>query len=186
MPVSLNQMGGPLRVLIYRRTHAGDPCQCGIFGVHDCMGQCRSWDYDAVLGVGVDRPDPGYEGIAGRLTWVGVGPRRRQSPDRHRAPNVTFDHFCLMDAQGPLLKDCAPLLSTHMARVRMSDSLPFQVQREVDALVRRYQTCPGSRFAQCRCPDVPRPPRPTPRLVRRGGRDQPRPTSRRVPSKRCR
>ena len=29
--------------------------------------------------------------------------------------NVTFDHFCLMEAKGPLLNDCDPLLSVHLA-----------------------------------------------------------------------
>jgi len=43
-----------------------------------------------------------------------------------------------MGDKGPLLNDCAPLLSAHMARARLSDPLPFQVQRKVDALVRRY------------------------------------------------
>ena len=176
----------PLRVFIYRRTHTGDPCRCGIFGVYDCMGQFRSRDYDAVLGVGVDRPDRGCEGIAGRLTWVGIGPRRHRSSDQHRAPNVTFDHFCLMDATGPLLRECTPLLSTHMCRQRMSDSLPFEVQREVDALVRRYRKYPGSQFAECRCEDVQRPSQPlTPRLVRRCN-DQPGPPSRRSLPNRCR
>lgn len=177
-----------LRVFIYRRTHTGDPCRCGIFGVYDCMGRFRSRDFDAVLGVGVDSPDRGSEGIAGRLTWVGIGPCKHQSSDQHRAPNVTFDHFCLMDAKGPLLRERAPLLSTHMVRQRMSDSLPFEVQREVDVLVRRYQRCPGSRSAECRCQDPPCPSRPlTPRLVvRRSEKDQPGAPSRRSPSNRCR
>lgn len=174
-----------MRVFIYRRTHVGDPCQCGIFGVDDCMGQDRSWHYDAVLGVGVDRPDPGSEGIAGRLTWVGIGPHKHQSPD-HRGPNVTFDHFCLLNAEGPLLGDCAPLLAAHMVRVRMSDSLPFEVRCEVDALVRRFRSCRRSRLAECRCQGVPRPSTPDVTLARRSSRDKPGPILRHPLSKRCR
>jgi hypothetical protein len=28
-----------VRVLVYKRTHNGDPDQFGCFGVHDCMGE---------------------------------------------------------------------------------------------------------------------------------------------------
>ena len=158
----------------------------GIFGVDDCMGQDRSWHYDAVLGVGVDRPNPGLGGDSlARLTWVGIGPRKHQSPG-HRGPNVTFDHFCLLNAEGPLVGDCAPLLAAHMVRVRISDSLPFEVRCEVDALVRRFRSRPRSRFAECRCQGVPRPSTPDVTLARRSSRDKPDPILRHPLSKRCR
>ena len=35
-----------MRVLVYKRTHVGDPDARGRFGIHDCMGQDRSWHYD--------------------------------------------------------------------------------------------------------------------------------------------
>ena len=83
-----------------------------------------------------------------------------------------------MGDKGPLLDDCAPLLSAHMARARLSDPLPFQVQLKVDALVRRYPACPGSRFAECRRQDAPRTHQPLPpRLFRHSDEDQPEPVS---------
>ena len=148
-----------VRIFIYRRTHIGDPCGCGIFGVHDCMGRCRAWDYDAVVGVGVDRPRRNSRGIAGRLTWVGIEPRKHPCPGA-RGPQITFKHFCLMNEDGPLIEDCAPGLAEHMARVRMSDSLPPDIQSEVDQLVKRYRKHPRSQFTQCQCQGTsPRRPR---------------------------
>jgi len=41
-----------MRILIYKRTHTGDPDLKGRFGIHDCMGRVRDYDYDAVIGVG--------------------------------------------------------------------------------------------------------------------------------------
>ena len=73
-----------LRVFIYRRTHTGDPCRCGIFGVYDCMGRFRSRDFDAVLGVGVDSPDRRFRGDC-RSAHVG-GNRTVQAPVIGPAP----------------------------------------------------------------------------------------------------
>ena len=147
-----------MRVFIYRRTHIDDPCKCGIFGIHDCMGCCRTWNYDAVVGVGVDRPHRNSKGIAGRLTWVGIGPRKHDFPGG-RGPQVSFDHFCLMNEDGPLLEDCAPGLAKDKARMRMSDSLPPDFQREVKELVERYWKFPSSQSTQCQCESTS-PPRP--------------------------
>jgi hypothetical protein len=41
-----------MRTLIYKRTHPGDPDTTGRFGVCDCMGRVRTWDFEAVIGVG--------------------------------------------------------------------------------------------------------------------------------------
>jgi hypothetical protein len=41
-----------MRTLVYKRTHNGDPDAEGRFGIHDCMGQVRSYGYEAVIGVG--------------------------------------------------------------------------------------------------------------------------------------
>jgi hypothetical protein len=43
------------------------------------MGQIRGYHYDAVIGIGVSQPWPGDEGIAERITWVGVGPKTRRN-----------------------------------------------------------------------------------------------------------
>ena len=37
-------------VLIYKRTHTGDPDKNGIFGINNCMGSVRDWEFYAVIG----------------------------------------------------------------------------------------------------------------------------------------
>ena len=39
-----------MKVLVYKRTHTGDPSENGVFGESDCMGAIRNWHYDAVIG----------------------------------------------------------------------------------------------------------------------------------------
>ena len=58
-------------VLIYRRTHTGDPCDRGVFGCHGCMGKVREWKYDAVIGIG---GKTAIDGISRKLTWIGISP----------------------------------------------------------------------------------------------------------------
>ena len=45
-----------MRVLVYKRTHEGDPDASGLFGCNDCMGKVRGRKYDAVIGVGGTGP----------------------------------------------------------------------------------------------------------------------------------
>ena len=146
-----------MRVFIYRRTHVGDPCRCGIFGVEDCMGRDRSRAYDAVIGVGGVSTVPKLAGIAGRLTWVGIGPHEHRPRVPHRGPHVTFTHFCLMDKDGPLLREDAPLLARYMfeqeyiPRSGMSESLPRAIQGEIVRLLHYYRRSPSSSFTRCQC-----------------------------------
>jgi hypothetical protein len=60
--------GVGVRVLVYKRTHVGDPDARGRFGIHDCMGQDRSWHYDAVVGVGGLGAQPRWHHIARKVT----------------------------------------------------------------------------------------------------------------------
>ncbi|OPY86689.1 MAG: hypothetical protein A4E71_01382 [Smithella sp. PtaU1.Bin162] len=102
------------RVLIYKRTHEGDPDPAmGVFGNHCCMGTVRGWNYDAVIGVGGTRPWPQYQGIAEKLNWIGIGPRRSGGV---RRPKVAFDHFLYDGQKGPMLLDIAPTLAQRMYR----------------------------------------------------------------------
>ncbi len=149
-------MTGDRRVLIYRRTHIGDPCRCGVFGVCDCMGSCRDWDLGAVLGVGGVGAAPRSHGIAEKLTWVGIGPKK--GPEKNcRGSLVTSEHFCLMDKEGPLLRDDAPGLASHMCaeettrRFAMSDSLSPDLRDEVQKLVSKYEACGPSARQMCEC-----------------------------------
>jgi hypothetical protein len=95
-----------MRVLIYKRTHTGDPDQNGVFGVRDCMGKVRGFKYDAVLGVGGVGGEPVCNGIDRKITWIGISPRIGRV--NGRGPLVTFDHFLLFDENGPEFGSWAP------------------------------------------------------------------------------
>jgi hypothetical protein len=102
-----------MRILIYKRTHTGDPHpQHGIFGEADCMGEVRGWRFDAVIGVGGISYEPRVKGIARKLTWVGIGAHKWGDP---RKPLVRFvDHFWCPDETGPYLKNIAPNLAKYV------------------------------------------------------------------------
>lgn len=129
------------KVLIYKRTHRGDPGPEGVFGIHDCMGSVRAWEYDAVIGVGGVRPWSGDECMAGRVTWVGIGPKKYKHKDGERGPLVTFENYSLLDCDGPFLEKIAPNLHKYMykdahRRLLMSDSLTDEImQREVEVIL---------------------------------------------------
>ena len=125
-----------MRVLIYKRTHTGDPGPEGVFGLSDCMGSVRAREYEGVIGVGGTSAEPQACGIAGRITWVGVGPHRSKSiPVGYRGPIVEFDRFVLLDETGPTLESIAPTLAHHLfaihRRVVMSDCLNDTIQSEL-------------------------------------------------------
>jgi hypothetical protein len=105
-----NQLSGirkqHMRVLIYKRTHTGDPDESGVFGVHDCMGRVRALNYDAVIGVGGIGAEPVQEGIDSKITWIGIHPIF--GPIHGRGPLVTFEHFLLFDQGGPEFGAWAP------------------------------------------------------------------------------
>jgi len=102
-----------MRTLIYKRTHSGDPDpKIGVFGNHDCMGGVRAWPFDAVIGVGGVGEEPRGLGIAGRLTWIGIGP---QAIDHTaRGPQLIFRHFWYRGEQGPILRTRYPALAARM------------------------------------------------------------------------
>ena len=141
-------MNNQLPVLIYKRTHTGDPDEQGIFGIHDCMGKVRDWEYRAVIGIGGKRPWAGSQNIAEKITWIGISPNSKKKPDSDnskRGSLVTFEKFCLYDANGPLVVDIAPNLHNHMLgtthrRVVMG-SLPANCQKEVDAILKLVEGC---------------------------------------------
>ena len=95
-----------MRVLIYKRTHTGDPDNTGVFGVNDCMGRVRALSYEAVLGVGGVSAEPVREGISSKITWIGIF--SSFGPINKRAPLVTFEHFLLFDENGPEFGSWAP------------------------------------------------------------------------------
>lgn len=103
----------PRRILVYKRTHIGDPNPAGVFGCHDCMKSVRRRDYDAVIGVGGVGHEPQGHGIARRITWVGVGPTWHRV-DGKAHPTVTFERFSLYEANGLALDSVAPHLARRM------------------------------------------------------------------------
>lgn len=103
----------PTKILVYKRTHEGDPGPDGCFGVYDCMGKVRDRDYDAVIGVGGIGGEAKAHGIAGTVNWIGIGPHKRQV-DGKRGSEVTFDRFVYLGGDGPDLKSIAPTLAQRM------------------------------------------------------------------------
>ena len=59
-------MNSFMRTLIYKRTHPGDPDAKGRFGIYDCMGRVRAWDFEAVIGWAVPVWNPGRTGWMAR------------------------------------------------------------------------------------------------------------------------
>jgi hypothetical protein len=103
-----------VRVLVYKRTHTGDPDpETGTFGCNGCMGAVRGWDFEAVIGVGGIGGEAESHGIAGKLTWIGIGPHHVPVWDE-RGPGVQFEHFVLYDAKGPDFRQLAPKLAKRM------------------------------------------------------------------------
>ena len=127
-----------MRTLIYKRTHTGDPDRNGWFGIYDCMGRVRTWEFDAVIGVGGMGAEPTSYGIDGRVTWIGIGPHKISAAGG-RGPLVTFDRFVLFDAAGPSFVRRAPLLARRVygnnVRVLLHD-LSADEQREVARLLK--------------------------------------------------
>lgn len=99
-----------MRVLIYKRTHDGDPDDRGCFGVLDCMGVVRSLEYDAVIGIGGIGPEARAAGIAGKINWIGLTPSKTVDADK-RGPLVTFASFLNFGTDGPDFTALAPILA---------------------------------------------------------------------------
>ena len=110
-----------MSILIYKRTHIGDPNPKGEFGIYDCMGSVRNFEYKAVIGIGGIGTEPRSYHIDGKITWVGVNPikKRRSSRRNFRGPIVTFQYFVLFDESGPRLHALAPLLAKRMYKGRV-------------------------------------------------------------------
>jgi len=102
-----------MNILVYKRTHTGDPGPSGCFGIYDCMGIARDRDYDAVIGVGGIGPEAKENGIAGMVNWIGLGPHKTYT-DHKRGPEVTFEHFVYYGDDGPDFELNAPVLAERM------------------------------------------------------------------------
>ena len=97
-----------MRVLIYKRTHTGDPDANGNFGIHNCMGQIRKYDFDVVIGVGGISKEPKMFGIDRKINWVGTGATKKTVNGK---TIVNFEYFCLLEQEGPSFELIAPTLA---------------------------------------------------------------------------
>jgi hypothetical protein len=141
----------PVRTLIYKRTHNSDPDASGQFGICDCLGRVRRWDFDAVVGVGGLSPEARLNKLDGKVNWIGIGAHRQVVAGK-RGPIVTFDHFEFYGSDGPDFKRLAPVLAERIysrnVRVLMN-GLSSTEQREVERILRRARNAPPS---PCRQP----------------------------------
>jgi hypothetical protein len=101
-----------MNILVYKRTHHGDPGPDGVFGIYDCMGAVRDRDFDAVIGVGGIGGEAEANGIAGVVNWIGVGPHKKYVGKR--GPEVTFDKFVFYGGDGADLRAHAPALAKRL------------------------------------------------------------------------
>jgi hypothetical protein len=103
-----------LNILIYKRTHIGDPDHRGLFGINDCMGRVRNLKVDAVIGVGGIGNEPKTHQIDKKVNWIGVSPKKQRAPLNYRGPLITFEKFLLLDDKGPLFENLAPQLANRV------------------------------------------------------------------------
>jgi hypothetical protein len=103
----------PMRTLIYKRVHTGDPDpETGVFGNRDCMGSVRERQFDAVIGIGGIGQEPRSFGIDGKLNWIGIGPI--YDGRARRGPRLRFRHFRDFGQGGPLMREKYPALAARM------------------------------------------------------------------------
>ncbi len=126
-----------MRILTYKRTHIGDPNPEGTFGINNCMGRIRDYEYDAVIGVGGIGAEPKSYGIDGKITWVGIHPTKSKGINKNGV-EVKFKHFILLEEYGPLLIKHAPLLAKRLygggARVLVSGYSPEEYSEAIEIL----------------------------------------------------
>jgi hypothetical protein len=116
-----------MRTLIYKRTHNGDPDARGCFGEHDCMGQVRDLPFEAVIGVGGRGSEAKKHGIAGKVNWIGIGPRKTPLPAPFRGPLVRFDHFLFFAGEDqPDFQALAPLLYQRLCGAKAPPRFLFE------------------------------------------------------------
>lgn len=135
-------------VLIYKRTHKGDPDSQGIFGINNCMGQVRNWNFDAVIGMGGKSSYKGDEGIKEKVNWIGIGASKNTVLGK--PPIIIFKKFCLFEEHGCLVQDIAPNLYKYMytdyhIRVVKSTSLDQTMYEEVLKILELANKCPASK-----------------------------------------
>ncbi len=104
--------------LVYKMTHKGDPDpDLGCWGVEDCMGQVRSFKFDAVIGVGGRSWWTNQTNRAGEIIWIGLGPKQKSAYGK-RGPEVRFAHFRYFEEGELPLREFAPRLDKAIHKCR--------------------------------------------------------------------
>lgn len=98
-------------VLIYKRTHKGDPDDKGIFGINTCMKSVRNSKFDAVIGIGGKTGD---EGIAYRINYVGLGATKPSINPEDKCSYVIFENFIRFDENGEKVEKVARKLYEYL------------------------------------------------------------------------
>jgi hypothetical protein len=135
-----------MRVLVYERTHNGDPDADGSFGAYDCMGTVRNREFDAIVGVGGIGREARANEIDGQVNWIGIGPHKRRVR-RKRGPAVLFDHFLCFGIDGPDFRALAPQRAARMYGDivwSILDGMSDAEQEEAENIVRRAEGEPPS------------------------------------------
>lgn len=149
-----------MRILVYKRTHIGDPDREGRFGINGCMGSIRALEYDAVIGIGALTPEARSHGIHGRINWIGIGPQKDWGSAAmkidSRGPQVRFRRFGLWENAGPLLRTEAPMLARRFyegrARYVVAGFTPAE-QREAESilgLIGKHQSASSHQAVRCK------------------------------------
>ena len=109
------------------------------------MHGVRSWDFEAVIGVGGQSEEAIESGIAFKLTWIGVGPHKKTVKGMEH-PVVTFDHFLYFGEKGEDLRGLAPHLADRMYVKKARNVMNFNAneQAEIDKLLARVSDKPQS------------------------------------------
>src|SRR5438105_13078156 len=104
--------------LVYKMTHKGDPDpEFGFWGVEDCMGQIRGYDFDAVIAIGGRSWWADQTGRTGEIVWIGLNPQVMAVKGK-RGPLIRFAHFRYFREGDLMLRTIAPNLSKAMHRRR--------------------------------------------------------------------
>lgn len=125
--------------LIYKMTHLGDPSPDGIWGhsgKKGCMGQVRSWSYDAVIGVGgktaKDKDDNSHV-ISFKIIWIGINPEKNIGSQPPRIL-VTFKHWRYFKGQHPDIKKECPKLYKYMFEGKIRSQLSRNLKGKINII----------------------------------------------------
>ena len=152
-----------MRILIYKRTHKGDPDSKGRFGTRDCMGRVREYVFDAVIGIGGIGREPAIQRISRKINWIGVGAQKHFLTGVPGAI-VTFEHFILFEETGLDFWAIAPILAErmyakHAPRFILKDKFSEAERAEISRVLKLAKNAPPSarvRLTRTRseCPSI--------------------------------